>query len=167
MTRIAQTGRPIHHFANQTRQIASPMTDFDDTDRALIALLTRDARQPVTSLAAALGIARATVQARLDRLRARGIIRRFTVELAEGPGTPPVAAIMLIELKGAMSRQVIRALGRMPEVVSLHSTNGAWDLVARIETDTLPAFDRVLRQVREVPGVTNSQTCLLLDEARG
>jgi DNA-binding Lrp family transcriptional regulator len=66
-----------------------------------------------------------------------------------------------------MSRQVIRALGRMPEVVSLHSTNGAWDLVARIETDTLPAFDRVLRQVREVPGVTNSQTCLLLDEARG
>lgn len=72
---------------------------------------------------------------------------------------------MLIQLQGTMSRAVTRALNAMPAIVSLHSTNGTWDLVAQIETATLPDFDKTLRAVREVPGVLNSETCLLLDTA--
>ena len=46
---------------------------------------------------------------------------------------------------------------------SLHSTNGTWDLVAQIETVNLPEFDRVLREIREIKGVLNSETSLLLN----
>lgn len=139
---------------------------MDDTDRALIAALREDSRRSVTELAGLLNLSRATVQSRIARALADGTIKRFTVELGVADPAHQVEAVTLIELQGAMNRVVIRALHKMPEVTSLHSTNGAWDLVARVQTNSLPGFDKVLRQIREIPGVVNSQTCLLLDEAR-
>ena len=132
----------------------------------MIALLRLDGRASITTLAAELGVARATVQSRLLRLIETGTIRRFTVELAT-PGTDDlIHAVMLIELQGSMSRNVIAQLRKVPQIASLHSTNGAWDLVANIETSSLAEFDRTLRDVREISGVSNSETCILLDRER-
>ncbi len=140
-------------------------TDLDHTDRQLLTALTADGRASVTTLAATLGLARATVQTRLEKLQASGVIRRFTVELSAEATPDLVHAVMLIQLQGALARRIAKALRAMPEITDLHSTNGSWDLVARIETATLPDFDRVLRRVREIDGVLNSETCLLLDHA--
>ncbi len=141
------------------------MFDLDDTDRALIAALKRDGRVATTQLARQLNLSRATVQARIERLKDRGVIKRFTVEVTLASEDDAIAAIMFIALQGAMSRAVIRQLRKMPEIVMLNSTNGGWDLVARIEAQDLRRFDRVLREVREIEGVVNSETCLLLAEA--
>ncbi|MSU88550.1 AsnC family transcriptional regulator [Rhodobacteraceae bacterium 2CG4] len=135
----------------------------DATDRRLIAALRRDARLPVSSLAAALGLSRATVKARIDRLVAAGVISRFTVELGTGQEDDRVRAIVLIELEGSLSRAVIRALAALPQLARLHSTNGNWDLVAEMDCADLRDFDAALRRIREVPGVVSSQSCLLLD----
>ena len=72
---------------------------------------------------------------------------------------------MMIELEGTLARSVTGSLTRLAEIVSLHSTNGTWDLVAHIETSSLPEFDRVLREVREIKGVLNSETSILLNKA--
>jgi DNA-binding Lrp family transcriptional regulator len=138
---------------------------LDTTDRALIAALKTDARASITTLAAQIGVSRATVQTRLDRLTRGGTIRRFTIEAGAEADPDRIKAVMLIELEGPTKRSVVRALRRLPEITSLHSTNGAWDLVAQIETDSLPSFDRVLNAVRDIQGVQNSETCLLLDSA--
>jgi DNA-binding Lrp family transcriptional regulator len=140
---------------------------MDATDQKLIALLKQDGRASVTTLAGALGVSRVTVQTRLDRLRRDGSIRRFTIELGQVGLDDLIHAIMMIEVKGAQTASVVKQLRRMPEIVDLHTTNGVWDLVAQIETVSLPDFDRILRQVREVQGVTGSETSLLLDRARG
>ncbi|MEX2520807.1 MAG: Lrp/AsnC family transcriptional regulator [Paracoccaceae bacterium] len=139
----------------------------DETDRKLISALRADGRASIASLAARLGLARGTIRTRIESLRARGVIRRFTVELGAEHEPDAVRAIMTIELTGSMSRSVIRALEAMPEITSLHTTNGAWDLVAEIRVASLPEFDMVLRRVRASPGVSNSQTSLLLDKVRG
>lgn len=139
---------------------------MDATDSALLAALKADARASVTTLAATIGVSRATVQTRLERLTRNGTIRRFTIETGAEADPDRICAVMLIELEGPTKRSVVRALRRLPEITSLHSTNGAWDLVARIETDSLPGFDRVLNAVRDIQGVQNSETCLLLDDAR-
>ncbi|MBL9060748.1 MAG: Lrp/AsnC family transcriptional regulator [Mangrovicoccus sp.] len=138
------------------------MAELTDTDRRILAALTEDARVPVKVLADRLGLSRTTVAARLDRLIGEGIIRKFTIvtRSAEQAG---VRAMMAVELQGSLSRQVIRAMGAIPEVTSLHSTNGAWDLVAEIRAADLRDFDRVLRAIREIPGVLNSETSILLD----
>jgi DNA-binding Lrp family transcriptional regulator len=73
-----------------------------------------------------------------------------------------IKAIAMVELQGKMSRTVIRTLAKIPEVSTIYSTNGVWDLVVEIKTDSLVRFDFVLREIREVPGVLKSESCLLL-----
>ncbi len=138
---------------------------LDQTDRTLISLLKNDARMPITSLAQNLGVSRATAQKRLDRLVESGVIRGFTLELSPSAEKDVIRAVMFIELQGQMTRGVVRALSNIPQITSLDSTNGTWDLVAHIEAQNLPQIDSVLRAVRSVQGVTSSETCILLDRA--
>ncbi len=142
------------------------MTDLSPTDRAIIKALRIDSRASITELALTVGVSRTTAKSRLDALIAQGRIRRFTIETdvdVEGE----VRAITMVELQGKLSRQVIRTITAIPEVATVHATNGAWDLVVEIRTDSLVNFDRVLREIREVQGVINSQSCLLLAHVAG
>ena len=142
------------------------MEYLDSTDQRLIALLRRDGRASVTTLAGDLGVARATVQTRLARLINDGTIRRFTVELASPSSDDLIHAIMFIELQGNLARTVVSAIRKIPQIAQLHTTNGAWDLVAQIEATSLADFDKTLWTVREVKGVSNSETCILLDHVK-
>ncbi|MBF52610.1 MAG: AsnC family transcriptional regulator [Confluentimicrobium sp.] len=155
----------IAQYDRSGRQNGQSMSDSvapaPDLDHRLIAALRQNARASITELAHQVGASRGTVRTRLDVLVAQGRIRRFTIETdvdVEGE----VRAVMMIELQGRMSRTVIRTLQKIPEVATIHSTNGAWDLVVEIRSDSLVSFDRVLHAVREVPGVLNSETSLLL-----
>ena len=141
------------------------MINLNENDRRLISALKKDARASVTTLAGMLGLSRATVQQRLDRLTSNGVIRRFTVELAPEAEGSMIRAVATIEIQGSNSQSIIRELNQILEIVALYSTNGAWDLVAHIETSSLVDFDRVLRQIREVKGILNSETSILLGAA--
>jgi DNA-binding Lrp family transcriptional regulator len=132
----------------------------------ILSALQLDGRASITTLAGQLGLSRATVQARLEYLKSSGVIRRFTIDVDNAVVQDRISAVMLVEVQGTRTSVVQRAMLILPEIISLHSTNGAWDLVAQIETSSLPEFDRVLRVVREISGVINSETCLLLDRAR-
>jgi DNA-binding Lrp family transcriptional regulator len=73
-----------------------------------------------------------------------------------------IHAISFIEVEGRSTDDVIRGLRGFPEVIALHTTNGGWDLVAELRTETLGEFDRVLGRIRSIDGVVNSETSLLL-----
>ncbi len=135
---------------------------FDDLDHRLIAILREDGRAPVSKLAAILGVSRATVQHRLDRLLDSGAVLGFTIRARQDHGPDGVHAVMMIEVTGQSTTAVIRKLRGLPELRQLHSTNGKWDLVAQLSAASLTDFDRVLREVRAVAGITNSETSILL-----
>ena len=137
------------------------MTNLDSLDRQLIALLREDGRAPVSKLAQILDVSRATVQARLDRLLESGAILGFTVR-AHDADAGGVRAITLVEVEGRSTAAVIRSIRGIGEIRSLHTTNGAWDLVAEIAANDLADFDRVLRELRSIEGVLNSETSILL-----
>lgn len=137
------------------------MAALSATDRRLIAALREDARASITELAHLSGVSRTTVKSRIDALVSSGKIRRFTIE-TDSDDPDQVRAITSVELQGSMSRQVIRELRALPEVTAIHSTNGAWDLVLEVRAENLQQFDRVLREIREIKGVLNSETNLLL-----
>lgn len=134
----------------------------DDLDRRIIAHLRADGRASLAKIADALGIARGTVQNRLDRLLENGAILGFTVRVREDYDDLSVRAVMMIEVTGRSTTQVIQRLRGITEIRTLHTTNGGWDLVAEIHATSLPDFDRVLREVRMIEGVANSETSLLL-----
>lgn len=134
----------------------------DDLDRRIIAHLRVDGRASLSKLAEALGVARGTIQNRLDRLLETGTLLGFTVRVRDDHDDLSVRAIMMIEVNGKSTTQVIHKLRGITEIRTLHTTNGSWDLVADIQAAGLPEFDRVLREVRMIEGVVNSETSLLL-----
>ena len=135
---------------------------MDDIDPQLIALLRDDARMPVATLAKKLRVARATVQNRLSRLLQDGAIVGFTVRLRPEAEAHRIRAIMSIEIEGNYGDDVRRVLRGMPNVVALHTTNGRWDMMAELRTDTLESFDSVLNTIRQVDGIANTETSILL-----
>ncbi|HWD68358.1 MAG TPA: Lrp/AsnC family transcriptional regulator, partial [Caulobacteraceae bacterium] len=108
---------------------------MDETDRRLVSLLRDNARAPVAALAKSLKVSRGTVQNRIDRMLAKGQIGGFTVRVRDDADR--VRAIMAIAVEGERSGAVLKALRAFPEVRAVHMTNGRWDMIAELETDSL------------------------------
>lgn len=135
---------------------------YDILDSKIISELRRDGRATISYLAETLRVSRATIQNRLDRLISSGAIIGFTIRLHEALDQETVKALMMIEISGQSTSQVIRKLRGIPELMKLHTTNGAWDLIAEINASNLSEFDEVLSKVREIDGILSSETSLLL-----
>jgi DNA-binding Lrp family transcriptional regulator len=140
----------------------SNMTNLDDTDRELLALLRQDARLPVATLATKLKVARGTVQNRMKRLERDGVIVGYTVRVKPQAEGHLIRALMTIVVEGNRGAEVLHALRGHPNVTGLHSTNGRWDLIAELRADTLEAFDRALGNIRLIEGIASTETSLLL-----
>jgi DNA-binding Lrp family transcriptional regulator len=135
---------------------------MDDKDRELIALLRRNARLSVSTLAKSLGVSRGTVQNRIDRLLKRGTIEGFTVRLKPEAEAARIRAITMIAVEGERTDRVVKSLRGHPEVAALYTTNGRWDIVLELNADSLEAFDQALRRIRQIKGIASSETSLLL-----
>ena len=134
----------------------------DPLDQRLIALLRADGRASMSQVAAALHVSRGTAQNRLDRLIQAGVILGFTVRVRQDIDERLIRALMTIQLAGKTTAAVIARLRGIPEIRTLHTTNGTWDLIAEIAVDTLPDLDRVLGTVRAIDGIRSSETSILL-----
>lgn len=139
---------------------------MDDLDEKLITLLRHNGRRSVSDLAIELGVSRATVRAHVERLERTGAILGYTVILRADAVALPVRGIMMIEIEGHAADRAIRALAGFSEVSEIHTTNGRWDLVVELGASTLTEFDAVLRRIRLIPGITGSETSLLLATPR-
>ncbi len=139
---------------------------MDWLDEQLITLLRHDARRSISDLATEIGVSRATARARVQRLEKAGMIIGYTVILRTDAVDQRIRGIMTIEIEGHAADRVIRALGGFPEVSTIHTTNGRWDLVVELGTQSLSEFDAVLRRIRLIPGITGSETSLLLATPR-
>jgi DNA-binding Lrp family transcriptional regulator len=127
-----------------------------------VGLLRADARTPVATLARALKVSRGTVQNRIDRMVARGLIIGFTLKARPDAEADRVRAIMAIAVEGERSAAVLKALRGFPQVDAVHMTNGRWDMLAELNTDGLNDFSRLLDQIRLVEGISATETSLLL-----
>ena len=139
---------------------------MDQLDTKLITLLRHNGRRSISDLALETETSRATVRARIERLEANGTIVGYTVVLRADAAAATVRGIMMIEIEGHVTDRVIRALGGIPEISEIHSTNGRWDLIVELSAPTLSDFDSILRRIRLVPGITGSETSLLLSTSR-
>ncbi len=138
------------------------MNEMDDTDRRLLAALRYDGRASVSDLSVELGVTRATVRARMAKLSQAGEIRGFSVVTRADVATSPVRALTMLGIEGPGMDRIRRQLSGRREVRAVHSTNGKWDLIVELGTETLETLDAVLRDIRRLEGVATSETSLLL-----
>jgi DNA-binding Lrp family transcriptional regulator len=135
---------------------------MDEIDRKLLALLRMNARETTVALAKKLKVTRGTVQNRIARMMERGEILGFTVRTRPELEAGRVRAMMCIAILGERSARVIRSLRGFPEVDAIHTTNGRWDLVIALSTDTLEHFSKALDQIRLIEGISTTETSILL-----
>ncbi|MFK5981106.1 MAG: Lrp/AsnC family transcriptional regulator [Rhizobiaceae bacterium] len=139
---------------------------MDSIDTRIISALRRNARISITELSAHLGVTRATIRSRIDKLCNGGEILGFTTVLKGDAHDLPVTGVMLIEVEGKGTNRVITQLDGMPTILAIHTTNGKWDLIIELGTQTLADLDAVLRDIRLIDGITNSETNLYLSTKR-
>jgi DNA-binding Lrp family transcriptional regulator len=140
------------------------MTAFHLTpkDDELLALLRVNAREPVAALARGLGVSRTTVQDRLKRLEQAGVIAGYAVRLAEDAARGGIRAYVTVEVEPRRAIDVGRALQRMPEVETLHTVSGKYDLIAMVRTKSAEDMDRMLDAVGALPGVMGTESAVIL-----
>ncbi|MFT5260370.1 MAG: DNA-binding Lrp family transcriptional regulator [Saprospiraceae bacterium] len=144
-------GKTIHHKHT-----------YDNLDKEIIGLLRNDGRASLSDVAKKLNVSRGTVQNRLDKLLESGALLGFTIRIREDYGLDTIRAVMMIKVEGRSTAQIIQKLRGFPELITLHTTNGAWDLIADIQSTSLSDFDRILAEVRVIDGILNSETSILL-----
>jgi DNA-binding Lrp family transcriptional regulator len=139
---------------------------MDDTDRQLIALLRKDARASVATLATRLGVSRGTVSNRLRKLEDDHVIVGYTVRLRPDAQPAQLRAWMSVHVEGNQTRAVIASLLGEPAVVSLHDTNGRWDLLAELAASSMTELSQVLERIRLTKGISTTETSILLASFR-
>ncbi len=135
---------------------------MDDTDRTLIALLRKDARTTIATLAAKLKVSRGTVSNRLRKLEDEQVIVGYSLRLRPDAEPAQIRAWMGVRVEGNQTRAVIASLLGEPGVEALHDTNGRWDLLAEIRAQNMPELSQVLERVRLVKGIATTETNILL-----
>jgi DNA-binding Lrp family transcriptional regulator len=134
----------------------------DDIDRQLLGILRDDGRATVAAIAQKLKLARGTVRNRMARLEADGTITGYTVRLKPHTEEQRIRGLMMIAVEGNKDEPILKVLRGDPAIVGLHTTNGRWDIVAEVRADSLQAFERVLIRIRQLDGISNTETSLLL-----
>ncbi|SFE57674.1 Lrp/AsnC family transcriptional regulator [Roseivivax sediminis] len=134
---------------------------IDDTDAALLTALAEDARAPIAALARRLGVARTTVQARIERLEAKGVIAGYTLK----PGArlkPALRATVLVAIEPRSGPAVLARLKALPGVEAAHTTSGRVDMILEVTADTTEALDITLDRIGEAKGVRSSESLIHL-----
>ncbi|WP_425098830.1 Lrp/AsnC family transcriptional regulator [Tropicibacter sp. S64] len=134
---------------------------IDETDRALIALLAENARLPVADLARQLGIARTTVQARIERLQAKGILAGFTIRRGAALKAM-LRATVLVSVEPRSGPAVLARLKAMPVVEQVHTTSGRVDMIVTLSAESTEALDVTLDKIGDVQGVKSSESLIHL-----
>ncbi|PZS26193.1 MAG: AsnC family transcriptional regulator [Pseudonocardiales bacterium] len=134
----------------------------DSLDVNLISLLTAEPRLGVLECSRRLGVARGTVQARLDRLVARGVIGGFGPEIDPAALGYRVTAFATLEIAQGRGLDVAAHLAEIPEVLEAHTITGPGDLLCRVVARDNADLQRVIDQMVEVDGIRRTSTVIAL-----
>ncbi|MDR6598118.1 Lrp/AsnC family transcriptional regulator [Saccharothrix longispora] len=134
----------------------------DALDARLLLLLTDEPRLGVLECSRRLGVARGTVQARLDRLVARGVLTGFPPALDLAAMGYGLTAFAVLEIAQGRRQEVCDGLAAINEVCEVHATTGQGDLFARLVARSNADLQRVIDSVVDVPGVQRLSTSIAL-----
>lgn len=134
---------------------------IDDTDRLILTALSDNARRSVADLARDLGLARSTVQTRIERLERSGAIAGYSIKLGSSV-RPAVRATVLLTLEPRSEPEVLKRLTALREVDSVITTSGRYDLMVQLSADTTERINDALDQIVVARGVRSTESLIHL-----
>lgn len=135
---------------------------LDPTDQLLLNLLRENARTPTAELARRLGLSRTTVQSRIERLERNRVITGYTVKVTDEVEAGLVRTYVLITVAPKQAKIIETALRRIPEVRTLHSVSGPFDLLAILAAASIRDLDQVIDRIGLLDGVERTTSAVVL-----
>lgn len=143
---------------------------FDEIDARILRCLVEDASIPISQLARRIGVARTTVQERINRMKLQGIIERFTVSVNHkllGRGTTAFVLVSFMPGAGYSQREVAQQIGKIPGVYEVHLIAGEWDILLKVRAETVEDVGKlIIDKIRAIPGVARTLTCTVFETVR-
>ena len=133
-----------------------------DVDQQLLSVLREDARASTAEIARRLKLSRTTVQSRIERLERQGLIAGYTVRVDDEAERGWIRAHIMITVLPKQAPAVVKALHAMPEVRTLHSVSGPFDLVALGVTPTVAEMDELTDRIGAIDGVERTTSSIIL-----
>jgi DNA-binding Lrp family transcriptional regulator len=143
--------------------LSMPTPTLDQLDARIVRLFSDEPNVGVLGASRRLGVARGTVQARLDRLTARGVIRSFAPTVDPAALGYPVTAFCTLEIRqGRGHGPVVEHLAKIPEVLEAHTITGSGDLLIRAVARDNADLQRVIDLVVDDSHVIRASTAISL-----
>ncbi|WP_152207808.1 Lrp/AsnC family transcriptional regulator [Marinobacter changyiensis] len=136
---------------------------INQQDQKLLMLLRQDARMSISNLARAMGMSRSTVQNRIARLEAGGVIRGYSLEVGGEYSANQVEAHVSIKVHQKLTARTNSSLEQIGEVAQLYSVSGEYDLIAIVQAQSLEALSAVLDQIGNLEGVERTNSAVVLE----
>jgi DNA-binding Lrp family transcriptional regulator len=153
----------VQQYAETLVNLFTLEGEMDDLDGRLIDLFSRQPRLGVLEASRRLGVARGTVQARIDKLTSQGVITGWGPELSSEALGYPVTAFLTLEIRQVLGhRLVASALAHIPEVLEAFTITGAGDMWCRVVARSNTDLQRVIDAVLDNPGIVRSSTVIAL-----
>jgi DNA-binding Lrp family transcriptional regulator len=134
----------------------------DRIDAAILDLFAAEPRIGVLEASRRLRLARGTVQARLDKLTARGVVTGWGPDVDAGALGFPVTAFVTLEIRQSGHDEIGHRLADVPEVLEVHTVTGTGDLLCRVVARSNTDLQRVLDLVVSTVGVSRASTAIAL-----
>jgi DNA-binding Lrp family transcriptional regulator len=151
---------------DKLRRVTGCWHMVDELDARLIGLLSAEPRTGVLEASRRLGVARGTVQARLDRLQASGVITGYGPDIDPAALGHAVTAFVTLELRQHGGRDdVARRLAEIEEILEAHTITGPGDMLCRVVARSNSDLQRVIDAIVSVPGVVRTSTVIALATA--
>jgi DNA-binding Lrp family transcriptional regulator len=138
---------------------------LDRLDGRLLTLLAAEPRIGVLELSRRLGVARGTVQARLDKLVARGAVRGFGPDVSPAAIGFGVTSFVTLEISQRYGHTAVTEhLAEIPEVLEAHTITGSGDLLCRVVARSNADLQQVIDRVLAFGGIVRASTIIALAE---
>jgi DNA-binding Lrp family transcriptional regulator len=136
---------------------------LDAIDEAILHELAVDARSSYADIGAVVSLSAPAVKRRVDRLRASGVIRGFTVRLEPSALGWETEAYVELFCSGSTSPLTMRtAVERYPEVISASTVTGEVDLLLHLRARDMRHLERVVERLNAEPFVSRTRSTIVL-----
>lgn len=140
---------------------------MDRIDRDILAALVQDGRQSWQDLAALVRLGPTATAERVRRLRERGMLRRFTIEVDPATVGRGLEFFTDVTLSGPSAAAAFEAaLGSIPAVIDAVHLTGPSDYLVRLRCTDPDDVDATLRTLKDA-GAARTQTRLVLRRVSG
>ena len=136
--------------------------DLTEKDEHLIALLRKDGRLSVSEIARRLNVSRTAAQMRLQKLERNGVIEGYTVNLSAQYLQNRVRALVMIKFPPGKRGGIEKSLDDIPEVKSLYSISGTFDLAAIISSGSMAKLDATIDKIGLLEGIGETMSSIIL-----